>query len=226
MPWRSDFGFRPDQDQGPQVVGGRQPETDAEPGGRDDLVKALEHLRKGTREQYESDWVLFPQPLSSGDTTVSRTFPHGLDEVPWIVDILESEEADGARAKSLQPASYVTFTKDERDIIVTRDVSKFTVEFRKATATWNPNLIADGDKEALDVTVNGAALGDIALASFSLDVDDLQLTADVTAANTVTAILSNSTNGNVNRPSGTLTVVTFSPVTGNARDLYLKVRAL
>lgn len=75
-----------------------------------------------------------------------------------------------------------------------------------ASATWDPASILDGDEVATDVTVPGAALGDFALASFSLDVADLSLTADVTAANTVTAVLSNSTGGAVNLGSGTLRV--------------------
>ena len=43
--------------------------------------------------------------------------------------------------------------------------------------------------------------------SFSLDVTDLTLTADVTAANTVTAVLANLSGGAVNLSSGTLKVV-------------------
>ena len=74
------------------------------------------------------------------------------------------------------------------------------------SVTWNPGSISDGDEEATDVTITGAELGDYAIASFSLDVSDLQLTADVTAANTVTAVLSNSTGGAVDLAEGTLYV--------------------
>lgn len=80
-------------------------------------------------------------------------------------------------------------------------LSGFTAE-----ATWNPASILDGDEVAVDVTVVGAKLGDFALASFSLDVADLSLTADVTAANTVTAVLANNTGGAVDLGSGTLRV--------------------
>lgn len=73
-----------------------------------------------------------------------------------------------------------------------------------ASDTWDPASIADGDKEAKDVTVTGAALGDFAIASFSLDVADLQLSADVTAADTVTCVLSNNTGGAVDLGSGTV----------------------
>jgi len=72
--------------------------------------------------------------------------------------------------------------------------------------TWDPGAIADGDEEAKEVTVTGAALGDFAIASFSLDVSDLVLNAQVTAANTVTCILANNTGGAINLGSGTIMV--------------------
>lgn len=75
-----------------------------------------------------------------------------------------------------------------------------------ASATWNPGSIADGDELAVDVTVTGAALGDYAMASFSLDVSDLVLDAQVTASNTVTCVLANNTGGAVDLASGTLYV--------------------
>lgn len=75
-----------------------------------------------------------------------------------------------------------------------------------AKVTWDPASTLDGDEVATDVTVPGAKLGDFALASFSLDVVDMSLTADVTAANTVTAVLANNTGGTVDLGSGTLRV--------------------
>ena len=75
-----------------------------------------------------------------------------------------------------------------------------------ASTTWNPASIADGDEVAQEVTVPGAALGDFAFASLGVDISDLQLSADVTAANTVTCVLSNSTGGAVDLGSSTLRV--------------------
>lgn len=72
------------------------------------------------------------------------------------------------------------------------------------SATWDPGNIADGNEEAQDITVTGAALGDFVLVSFSLDVTDLVLTGCVTAANTVTASLSNNTGGAIDLSSGTV----------------------
>lgn len=75
-----------------------------------------------------------------------------------------------------------------------------------AELAWNPGSILDGDEVAQEVTVAGARLGDFALCSFSIDVADLQLRADVTAADTVTVVLSNSTGGTIDLAAGTLRV--------------------
>ena len=80
-------------------------------------------------------------------------------------------------------------------------MSGFTAE-----ATWDPGAIADGNEVAVEVTVPGAKLGDFALASLGVDVADLDLSANVTAANTVTCVLGNDTGGSVNLASSTLRV--------------------
>jgi len=75
------------------------------------------------------------------------------------------------------------------------------------SATWNPGNIADGEMVSEDVTVTGAVLGDFAMASFSLDVADLVLDANVTVADTVTVTLTNDGIGaGVDLASGTLRV--------------------
>ncbi len=68
---------------------------------------------------------------------------------------------------------------------------------------WDASSIADGDEEALEVTVAGAALGDFVLSSLSIDVADLVLSGAVTAADTVTLILANNTGGAVNLAAAT-----------------------
>jgi len=78
-----------------------------------------------------------------------------------------------------------------------------------ASVTWDPSSIADGDEEAKEVDVVGAALGDFALASFSLDVADLVLDAEVTAADKVTCVLTNNTGGAIDLAEGTLYIRVF-----------------
>lgn len=75
------------------------------------------------------------------------------------------------------------------------------------SASWNPGSIADGDEAVTDVTVTGAALGDYAVASFSVDTADLAISASVTATNTVTVSLLNNTGGAIDLASGTVRVV-------------------
>lgn len=98
-----------------------------------------------------------------------------------------------------------------RAVEVTCDGSTTTVDAADIELTWIDSAIitpraelsasqtkdwaalTDGDSDDQDVTVTGAALGDFAEACLSLDVADLTLTGAVSAANTVTVVLSNST---------------------------------
>jgi len=83
-----------------------------------------------------------------------------------------------------------------------------------ASATWtNPAEIADGDELAKEVTVTGAVLGDFAIAAYSLDVADLVLDAQVTAADTVTCVLANNTGSGVDLAEGIIYVRVFRKVT-------------
>ena len=72
----------------------------------------------------------------------------------------------------------------------------------------NVALISDGDEAAFDITVTGAALGDIVLGiSASVDVKDGVLDAHVTAADTVSVVLSNTTGGDLDIDEATFRVV-------------------
>ena len=79
--------------------------------------------------------------------------------------------------------------------------------------TWDAAEIADGDEEAKEVTVTGAALGDYAVASLSIDIVDLVLDAQVTVADTVTCILANNTGGAINLASATVYARVFRRTT-------------
>lgn len=80
----------------------------------------------------------------------------------------------------------------------------------QASETYDAGSIDDGNEEVGELTVTGAALGDYALASFSLDVADLAITAAVTAANTVTYQLLNNTGGAIDLSSGTVKVLVLN----------------
>jgi hypothetical protein len=72
------------------------------------------------------------------------------------------------------------------------------------SATFNPSSLDDGAGETTTVTVTGAALGDYAQASFSLDLQGITVTAWVSAANTVSVRFQNETGGTIDLGSGTL----------------------
>lgn len=79
------------------------------------------------------------------------------------------------------------------------------------SAALDPASILDGDKAASDIAVaasNGVKLGDMVVGvSFSLDVVDLVLRADITAADVLTVIFANNTGATVDLAAGTIRAV-------------------
>lgn len=67
---------------------------------------------------------------------------------------------------------------------------------------FNPPDLATLAVVSQTVTVTGARLGDKAVASFSLDVQDITIDAQVTASDVVTAVFFNPTGGNINLGTG------------------------
>ena len=84
-----------------------------------------------------------------------------------------------------------------------QSVTKFAI----ASETKDWGSVSDGDEATEDVTVTGAQLGDFAFASMSIDTTDITLTATVTAADTVTAVLANNTGGAIDLASATLYIM-------------------
>jgi hypothetical protein len=80
-------------------------------------------------------------------------------------------------------------------------LSGFTAEVTNDFAS-----LAAGAEVALDVTVPGARMGDFALCSLGVDVTDLIVTCNVTAANTCTVLLANATAGAIDLASTTVRV--------------------
>lgn len=76
--------------------------------------------------------------------------------------------------------------------------------FLEGSNTWDPPSVADGDVVTRLVTVTGAALGDFAVGSFSLDTGDLDISAKVVAADTVKVTFTNNTGAPVDLASGTV----------------------
>lgn len=72
--------------------------------------------------------------------------------------------------------------------------------------TWNPASIANGASESLAVTVTGATFGMVCSAVLGISTAGMTLTAQVTAADIITATLTNNTGGAIDLASSTLTV--------------------
>lgn len=71
------------------------------------------------------------------------------------------------------------------------------------SAAWDPANLVTGTSTSTTVTVAGAALGDRVVVSHSADTLGCSLAGMVTAANTVTVVLSNNTGADKNVASGT-----------------------
>jgi N-acetyl-beta-hexosaminidase len=85
-------------------------------------------------------------------------------------------------------------------------------EMWTAQGTINFAEVADGDEAVDTIAVPGVALGDMVLAvSASIDVADLGLTAQVTAANEVTVQVWNNTGGAINLAEAVYRVVVARP---------------
>lgn len=74
------------------------------------------------------------------------------------------------------------------------------------SATYDPPSLTTGLQATTTVTATGAAVGDIARASFSKALQGIQLSAEVSAANTVSCTFKNGTAGTLDLASGTLRV--------------------
>lgn len=88
------------------------------------------------------------------------------------------------------------------------------------TATYDPASLADGVGATTTVTVAGAAVGDSATATFSLDLQGITLTAWVSAANTVSVRFQNESGGTLDLASGTIRA-RVTPLAQNAAPTAL-----
>lgn len=138
---------------------------------------------------------------------INKSTVHNPNELVKLLEALDTE-IDALR-------SLANEVRTDRGTILT------------GTDSWNPGSIGDTDEAVKEVTVTGAALGDIAIASFSLDVEDLAIVAAVTATNTVTVQLGNWTGGAIDLATGTVTamVIPSSAFTNTASAVTEQVES-
>lgn len=147
--------------------------------------------------------------LNSVATTNLYTVPTG--KTAWITHIIIRDVSanataavatfgqTGAKTDWLQAQPLFNHLGAANDAVILQPRS-----YLEGSATWDAASIADGDEEAKEITVTGAALGDFCLCSIGVDVVDLVLSGQVTAANTVTASLANNTGGALDLASATV----------------------
>lgn len=76
------------------------------------------------------------------------------------------------------------------------------------SAAYDPASLADGASANTTVTVTGAALGDVVTGvSFSLDLQGVELTGYVSAADTVAVYFRNNTGGTIDLGAGDIVCV-------------------
>jgi hypothetical protein len=107
-----------------------------------------------------------------------------------------------AASSDFNASSVMTFTSGTAGASI-RNVSPSPFG---VSQVWNPGSIANGASESVAVTVTGATFVMICSAVLSISTAGLTLTAQVTAADTITATLTNNTGGAVDLASSTLTV--------------------
>lgn len=93
------------------------------------------------------------------------------------------------------------------------NLSSLAVGQLRVSASWTPNsgsAIANTTSTSTTVSVAGAAKGDFVVAAFSeLGTTGVNLTAHVSADNTVTVVVANLSGASVTLPQGTLYVLVF-----------------
>jgi len=89
-----------------------------------------------------------------------------------------------------------------RDVLV----SRWAANFLPGSKTYDPPSLNDGDTDTTTITVTGASVGQFVEVSFTQDLQGIDLTAWVSAADTVSCKFANRTGGTLNLSSGTLLV--------------------
>lgn len=78
----------------------------------------VEHLRRGTLEQFESEWVwLEPDSGAAGGEAITAARRHGLNEIPALVSVERDDWGDGRNARDA--TADVTVTKDRDEVVIT-----------------------------------------------------------------------------------------------------------
>ena len=107
---------------------------------------------------------------------------------------------DGRRFKGFEitcDGSVTTVTANSMDMDTIEAAFLTGPKDLTVSTTTDAGSIIIGNEVAFQITVTGAALGDIARSSWAIDMIDLTMDCAVTAADTVTVTMGNNTAGTV-----------------------------
>lgn len=158
---------------------------------------------------------------AAGDYTLTLT-----DAYSKLVGAAFEYSVNGSTPDNLQAQVYSVDTTTNKTIKF-----KMVRPYLSGTATFDPANLVDGAGATTTVTVTGAALGDHATASFSLDLQGMSVTPYVSATNTVSVRFQNESGGALDLASGTLSArvypsapVAADPAAGSSIFVRLKMR--
>lgn len=175
-------------------------------------------------------WVILPDAPVQPLTGTATYNPPSLNVGSATYDPASLADGDGATTTvtltgaALGDAVVASFDKDLQGILLTAWVSAAdTVSVRFQNETGGAIDLAsgtlkvrwaDGAVATTTVTVTGAAVGDPARAGFSNALQGIEVTAWVSAADTVSVRFVNRTGGTLDLASGTLTAVVDKVLSG------------
>lgn len=150
-----------------------------------------------------------PHASSRGIHLQSRTWnsttyhsTHNLIEGNLVSGLNQGIREEDANNKnnSFSSNKFVSVTTPYSGITAPSQIDGALSNFK----TWDPASVANGASAFTLLTVPGAVLGDYAEVAFSLTVANMSISAFVSAADTVTVVLTNNTGSAVDLGSGTL----------------------
>lgn len=135
--------------------------------------------------------------VAAWGATVASTMLFAYVSAPDTVTVRIQNESGGA-------ASAVTATADLRACVLRDEAADFV-----NAVAYDPPSLADAAGVTTTMTVLGASVGDFVAVSFSLDLQGLLVSAEVSANDTVSVRFQNETGGAVDLGAGVLKALVF-----------------
>lgn len=159
------------------------------------IINLTENLQANKNKGLEDSLVGFVGNGVNGSPSGSMTFnpPSG-----WTVNAGSS----AVFSNFTQPPMFACYWEYPSKNIVVRNLTGALSN----SVTYDPPSIPAGATTATTVTLTGATIGSVVQAAFSQYSADIEITAQVSAINTVTVKFKNTGGGAVDLASGTLTV--------------------